>query len=138
MQVNLFFFSKCFILFLFLNYLFSFYIFYDFINYQLFINSWTPLPPDYGKPELNYQFTFSFSLDTFISVEYWQLCLFSSSFSSIRQVDYQPVSLPFLKEPYVYLERKTNTILLNTNVGLKVQSLYEFTLGSIFYRKETS
>ncbi|XP_067245483.1 kielin/chordin-like protein [Chanodichthys erythropterus] len=38
----------------------------------------------------------------------------------IVKVDYQPVSLPFLKEPYVYLERKTNTILLNTNVGLKV------------------
>ncbi|XP_051512067.1 kielin/chordin-like protein isoform X2 [Myxocyprinus asiaticus] len=36
------------------------------------------------------------------------------------KVDYQTVSLPFLKEPYVYLERKTNTILLNTNVGLKV------------------
>ncbi|KAK7160533.1 hypothetical protein R3I93_008242 [Phoxinus phoxinus] len=38
----------------------------------------------------------------------------------IVKVDYQLVSLPFLKEPYVYLERKTNTILLNTNVGLKV------------------
>ncbi|XP_073706315.1 kielin/chordin-like protein [Garra rufa] len=38
----------------------------------------------------------------------------------IVKVDYQQVSLPFLKEPYVYLERKTNTILLNTNVGLKV------------------
>ncbi|XP_067276133.1 kielin/chordin-like protein [Pseudorasbora parva] len=38
----------------------------------------------------------------------------------IVKVNYQPVSLPFLKEPYVYLERKTNTILLNTNVGLKV------------------
>ncbi|XP_051725443.1 kielin/chordin-like protein [Ctenopharyngodon idella] len=38
----------------------------------------------------------------------------------IVKVDYQHVSLPFLKEPYVYLERKTNTILLNTNVGLKV------------------
>ncbi|XP_051579936.1 kielin/chordin-like protein [Myxocyprinus asiaticus] len=36
------------------------------------------------------------------------------------KVDYQTVSLPFLKEPYVYLERMTNTILLNTNVGLKV------------------
>nr|XP_055029771.1 kielin/chordin-like protein isoform X2 [Misgurnus anguillicaudatus] len=38
----------------------------------------------------------------------------------VVKVDYQAVSLPFLKEPYVYLERKTNTILLNTNVGLKV------------------
>ncbi|KAI7802308.1 kielin/chordin-like protein isoform X1 [Triplophysa rosa] len=38
----------------------------------------------------------------------------------VVKVDYEPVSLPFLKEPYVYLERKTNTILLNTNVGLKV------------------
>ncbi|KAL1257116.1 hypothetical protein QQF64_012661 [Cirrhinus molitorella] len=38
----------------------------------------------------------------------------------IVKVDYLQVSLPFLKEPYVYLERKTNTILLNTNLGLKV------------------
>ncbi|XP_056333779.1 kielin/chordin-like protein [Danio aesculapii] len=38
----------------------------------------------------------------------------------IVKVDYEPVSLPYLKEPYIYLERKTNTILLNTNVGLKV------------------
>ncbi|XP_062861314.1 kielin/chordin-like protein [Trichomycterus rosablanca] len=36
------------------------------------------------------------------------------------KVDHQTVSLPFLKEPYVYLERKTNNILLNTNIGLKV------------------
>ncbi|XP_072551912.1 kielin/chordin-like protein [Salminus brasiliensis] len=38
----------------------------------------------------------------------------------IVKVDYKVVSLPFLKEPYVYLERKTNTILLNTNIGMKV------------------
>ncbi|XP_076848974.1 kielin/chordin-like protein isoform X2 [Brachyhypopomus gauderio] len=38
----------------------------------------------------------------------------------IVKVDYQTVNLPFLKEPYVYLERKTNTILLNTNIGMKV------------------
>uniref|UniRef100_A0A8B9HBU1 Si:dkey-266m15.6 n=1 Tax=Astyanax mexicanus TaxID=7994 RepID=A0A8B9HBU1_ASTMX len=38
----------------------------------------------------------------------------------IVKVDYEVVSLPFLKEPYVYLERKTNTILLNTNIGVKV------------------
>ncbi|XP_047453521.1 kielin/chordin-like protein [Mugil cephalus] len=30
------------------------------------------------------------------------------------------VALPFLKEPYIYIERQTNTILLNTNIGLKV------------------
>ncbi|XP_041113770.1 kielin/chordin-like protein isoform X2 [Polyodon spathula] len=35
-------------------------------------------------------------------------------------VDYQTVTLPFLKEPYIYIERKTNTILLNTNIGVKV------------------
>ncbi|KAL4659485.1 kielin/chordin-like protein [Arapaima gigas] len=35
-------------------------------------------------------------------------------------VDYQTVDLPFLKEPYIYIERKTNTILLNTNIGVKV------------------
>ncbi|XP_043944568.1 kielin/chordin-like protein [Protopterus annectens] len=38
----------------------------------------------------------------------------------IIMVDYQTVDLPFLKEPYVYIERKTNTILLNTNIGVKV------------------
>ncbi|XP_061107394.1 kielin/chordin-like protein [Conger conger] len=35
-------------------------------------------------------------------------------------VDYQTVTLPYLKEPYIYVERKTNTILLNTNIGVKV------------------
>ncbi|XP_030646302.1 LOW QUALITY PROTEIN: kielin/chordin-like protein [Chanos chanos] len=38
----------------------------------------------------------------------------------VVKVDYQTVSLPFLKEPYVFLTRKTNTILLNTNIGLEV------------------
>lgn len=36
-------------------------------------------------------------------------------------VDYQTVELPYLKEPYIYIERKTNTILLNSNIGVKVQ-----------------
>eukprot|EP00062_Callorhinchus_milii_P024160 gi/632983773/ref/XP_007908814.1/ PREDICTED: kielin/chordin-like protein [Callorhinchus milii] len=35
-------------------------------------------------------------------------------------VDGHTVSLPFLREPYIYIERKTNTILLNTNIGVKV------------------
>ncbi|XP_031418057.1 kielin/chordin-like protein [Clupea harengus] len=39
----------------------------------------------------------------------------------VVMVDSEVVSLPYLKEPYVYIERKTNTILLNTNIGLKVQ-----------------
>nr|XP_014351812.1 PREDICTED: kielin/chordin-like protein [Latimeria chalumnae] len=39
----------------------------------------------------------------------------------VVMVDYQTVRLPFLKEPYIYIERKTNTILLNTNIGVKVQ-----------------
>ncbi|KAK5867486.1 hypothetical protein PBY51_011973 [Eleginops maclovinus] len=30
------------------------------------------------------------------------------------------VTLPFLREPYIYVERQSNTILLNTNIGLKV------------------
>ncbi|CAK6951146.1 kielin/chordin-like protein [Scomber scombrus] len=30
------------------------------------------------------------------------------------------VTLPFLREPHIYVERQTNTILLNTNIGLKV------------------
>ncbi|MCJ8733662.1 hypothetical protein PDJAM_G00226190 [Pangasius djambal] len=38
----------------------------------------------------------------------------------VVQVDHQTITLPFLKEPYIYLERKSNTILLNTNVGMKV------------------
>ncbi|KAK3570578.1 hypothetical protein QTP86_022525 [Hemibagrus guttatus] len=38
----------------------------------------------------------------------------------VVKVDHQTVTLPFLKEPYIYLERKSNTILLNTDVGVKV------------------
>nr|XP_057932502.1 kielin/chordin-like protein isoform X1 [Doryrhamphus excisus] len=36
------------------------------------------------------------------------------------KVNDETVTLPFLREPYIYIERKTNTILLNTNIGLKV------------------
>lgn len=36
------------------------------------------------------------------------------------KVNDEPVVLPFLLEPYIYVERQTNTILLNTNIGLKV------------------
>ena len=39
------------------------------------------------------------------------------------QVDDEVVSLPFLREPYIYVERQTNTILLNTNIGLKVHTV---------------
>ncbi|XP_059510514.1 kielin/chordin-like protein isoform X2 [Stegostoma tigrinum] len=35
-------------------------------------------------------------------------------------VDDLSVSLPFLKEPYIYIERRANSILLNTNIGVKV------------------
>lgn len=42
------------------------------------------------------------------------------------QVDGEPVSLPLLREPHVYVERQSNTILLNTNIGLKVRSLARF------------
>ncbi|XP_069019593.1 kielin/chordin-like protein [Embiotoca jacksoni] len=38
----------------------------------------------------------------------------------VVKVNDEVVTLPFLKEPYIYLERQTNTILLNTNIGLKV------------------
>lgn len=38
----------------------------------------------------------------------------------IVKVNDEVVNLPFLKEPYIYVERQTNTILLNTNIGLKV------------------
>lgn len=38
------------------------------------------------------------------------------------QVNDEVVTLPLLREPYIYVERQTNTILLNTNIGLKVQS----------------
>ncbi|XP_065407987.1 kielin/chordin-like protein isoform X2 [Chrysemys picta bellii] len=36
------------------------------------------------------------------------------------RVDGQVVALPFLKEPHLYVERQTNTVLLNTNIGVKV------------------
>ncbi|XP_057692025.1 kielin/chordin-like protein isoform X3 [Corythoichthys intestinalis] len=36
------------------------------------------------------------------------------------KVDGEVVTLPFLREPYIYVERKANTVLLNTNIGLKV------------------
>ncbi|XP_078275752.1 kielin/chordin-like protein isoform X1 [Rhinoraja longicauda] len=38
----------------------------------------------------------------------------------VVMVDSHSVSLPFLKEPYIYIERRTNNILLNTNIGVKV------------------
>ncbi|XP_044213158.1 kielin/chordin-like protein isoform X1 [Thunnus albacares] len=38
----------------------------------------------------------------------------------VVKVDDEVVTLPFLREPYIYIERQTNTILLNTNIGLKV------------------
>lgn len=42
------------------------------------------------------------------------------------QVNGEVVSLPLLREPYIYVERQTNTILLNTNIGLKVQSFVSY------------
>lgn len=39
------------------------------------------------------------------------------------QVNSEVVTLPLLREPYIYVERQTNTILLNTNIGLKVCSV---------------
>ncbi|KAM6960594.1 kielin/chordin-like protein [Aplochiton taeniatus] len=38
----------------------------------------------------------------------------------VVKVDGKVVTLPFLQEPYVYVERRANTVLLNTNIGLKV------------------
>ncbi|XP_055365980.1 kielin/chordin-like protein isoform X2 [Betta splendens] len=38
----------------------------------------------------------------------------------VVKVNDEAVTLPFLREPFVYVERQTNTILLNTNIGLKV------------------
>ncbi|XP_068507212.1 kielin/chordin-like protein isoform X1 [Syngnathus scovelli] len=37
------------------------------------------------------------------------------------KVDDETVKLPFLREPDIYVERKANTILLNSNIGVKVQ-----------------
>lgn len=42
------------------------------------------------------------------------------AYSNSLQVNDEPVTLPFLQEPYIYIERQSNTILLNTNIGLKV------------------
>ncbi|XP_070763397.1 kielin/chordin-like protein [Enoplosus armatus] len=38
----------------------------------------------------------------------------------VVKVNDEVVTLPFLREPYIFVERQTNTILLNTNIGLKV------------------
>ncbi|XP_062990566.1 kielin/chordin-like protein [Elgaria multicarinata webbii] len=38
----------------------------------------------------------------------------------VVMVDSQTVTLPFLKEPFLYVELKASTLLLNTNVGVKV------------------
>ncbi|KAG7245576.1 hypothetical protein CRUP_008892, partial [Coryphaenoides rupestris] len=38
----------------------------------------------------------------------------------VVKVNDKVVALPFLREPYVYMERQTNTILLNTDMGIKV------------------
>ncbi|XP_030586933.1 kielin/chordin-like protein [Archocentrus centrarchus] len=38
----------------------------------------------------------------------------------VVKVNDEVVTLPFLREPYIYIEQQTNTILLNTNIGLKV------------------
>uniref|UniRef100_A0ACB8FLC1 Uncharacterized protein n=1 Tax=Sphaerodactylus townsendi TaxID=933632 RepID=A0ACB8FLC1_9SAUR len=38
----------------------------------------------------------------------------------VVMVDSQTVTLPFLKEPHLYVELKANTLLLNTNIGVKV------------------
>ncbi|XP_067325493.1 kielin/chordin-like protein [Anolis sagrei] len=38
----------------------------------------------------------------------------------VVMVDSLTVTLPFLKEPHLYIELKTSTLLLNTNLGLKV------------------
>ncbi|XP_045893127.1 kielin/chordin-like protein isoform X2 [Micropterus dolomieu] len=38
----------------------------------------------------------------------------------VVKVNDEVVTLPFLREPHIYVERQTNTILLNTNIGLKV------------------
>lgn len=45
-----------------------------------------------------------------------------SAIFALLQVNDEVVTLPLLREPYIYVERQTNTILLNTNIGLKVQS----------------
>ncbi|XP_014900210.1 kielin/chordin-like protein [Poecilia latipinna] len=38
----------------------------------------------------------------------------------VVKVNEEVVTLPFLKEPYIFIERQANTVLLNTNIGLKV------------------
>ncbi|XP_053144733.1 kielin/chordin-like protein isoform X3 [Hemicordylus capensis] len=38
----------------------------------------------------------------------------------VVMVDSQTVTLPFLKEPHLYIELKASTLLLNTNIGVKV------------------
>ncbi|XP_043980613.1 kielin/chordin-like protein [Gambusia affinis] len=38
----------------------------------------------------------------------------------VVKVNEEVVTLPFLREPYIFIERQANTVLLNTNIGLKV------------------
>ncbi|KAM4553451.1 kielin/chordin-like protein [Fundulus diaphanus] len=38
----------------------------------------------------------------------------------VVKVNEEVVTLPFLREPYIYIEQQANTVLLNTNIGLKV------------------
>ncbi|XP_011474483.1 kielin/chordin-like protein isoform X3 [Oryzias latipes] len=38
----------------------------------------------------------------------------------VVKVNGDVVTLPFLMEPYIYIEQQTQTVLLNTNIGLKV------------------
>ncbi|GCC42498.1 hypothetical protein chiPu_0026608, partial [Chiloscyllium punctatum] len=45
-------------------------------------------------------------------------------------VDSRSVSLPFLKEPYIYIERRANSVLLNTNIGVKVSAPTPATAGT--------
>lgn len=55
-------------------------------------------------------------------IHFYKVCLlyiFSHPFL-YSQVNGDVVTLPFLMEPYIYIERQTQTVLLNTNIGLKV------------------
>lgn len=54
--------------------------------------------------------------------------LYPFSHSWSLKVNDEVVSLPLLREPYIYVERQTNIILLNTNIGLKVQSIVPYLL----------
>ena len=60
-----------------------------------------------------------------LTLSFWtHFCKILSHSFCFHQVNDEFVSLPFLREPHIYIERQSNIILLNTNIGLKVRNYF--------------